>query len=76
MSDNRCLFCDAQIPEGRMICKICEKHYSGDEQMLKEMVKSKKAYNLFDKINDFIDNWLIPVGVIALLIYIIMNLKS
>ena len=31
MTDNRCIFCGAVIPEGRQVCPSCEKNLTGED---------------------------------------------
>lgn len=68
MGTNRCLFCYSEIPEGRMICPICEQHYTGTPEELKKIAEQEKR----NKNATFIlDNWIIPVAclVAILLLY-------
>ena len=70
MSDNRCIFCGEHIPEGSMVCPICEKRYDGDEKLLKDIIKSQKTFKRMDKFNDILNNWIIPLGLLAFFIYL------
>ena len=57
MSDNRCVFCGEQIPEGTQVCPNCVKKNSGIHNETPE-----------EKVNRILDDWVIPIGLIALII--------
>lgn len=41
MSENRCLMCNEIIPEGRMVCPICEQNVINDTYNLKMLARNK-----------------------------------
>lgn len=71
MSDNRCLFCGDQIPEGTMVCPFCQKHYAGDDEDMKKIVKDLKTIEKLDKVDNCLTKvlcWLL-VFTAGLLLY-------
>lgn len=50
--DNRCLYCNEIIPEGRLICPDCEKYYSNKIVCSPEVYPTglkqvKKIHNMY-----------------------------
>ena len=41
MSENRCLICNEIIPEGRMVCPLCEQIVVNDEYNPKVLARNK-----------------------------------
>ena len=41
MSENRCLMCNEIIPEGRMVCPLCEQNVINDEYSPKILARNK-----------------------------------
>ena len=41
MSENRCLMCNEIIPEGRMVCLLCEQNVINDEYNPKILEQNK-----------------------------------
>ena len=41
MSENRCLMCNEIIPEGRMVCPLCEQNVVNDEYNPKVLARNK-----------------------------------
>ena len=41
MSENRCLMCNEIIPEGRMVCPLCEQNVINDEYNPKILARNK-----------------------------------
>ena len=41
MSENRCLMCNEIIPEGRMVCPLCEQNIVNDEYNPKMLARNK-----------------------------------
>jgi len=41
MSENRCLMCNEIIPEGRMVCPLCEHNVVNDEYNPKVLARNK-----------------------------------
>ena len=41
MSENRCLMCNEIIPEGRMVCLLCEQNVINDEYNPKLLARNK-----------------------------------
>lgn len=62
MSDNRCVFCGEIIPEGRQVCPSCEKIQS-------ETTKAER----FDRV---INDWILPVGLVAAIIAIWLIIRG
>ena len=68
MSDNRCVCCGEQIPEGTMICPKCHKEYTGYEKEVNRI--SKRA----ERFNNIMDDWVIPIGLGAVVILWIIGI--
>ena len=60
--DNRCVYCGEIIPEGRQVCPSCEKIQS-------ETTKAER----FDRV---INDWVLPVGLVAVIIAIWLIIRG
>ena len=62
MSDNRCVCCGAQIPEGTQVCPTCEKKANVHKETQEE------------KFERFMENWGYPIGIVvfAIVIYFLI----
>ena len=58
MSDDRCVCCGKKIPEGRQVCPACER-FMDDKGI---MFNPNRP--------DYIDDWAIPIGLVAVVVLI------
>jgi len=56
MSDNRCVCCGAQIPEGSMVCVNCQKSAGVHKETTEE------------KVERVLNDWIAPLGILALIV--------
>lgn len=59
MSDNRCVCCGEQIPEGQQVCEICKKKTYAPHNETRE-----------EKFDSFMNDWVYPIGIVVLIIAI------
>ena len=71
MSDNRCVFCGEQIPEGTMVCSFCRGHYGGDKAMLEDILQAQKQCDKIEKIESVFDKIIVPIIFLLFVIYFI-----
>ena len=64
MSDNRCVCCGEQIPEGTQVCPNCVKKNIGIHNETRE-----------EKVDRILNDWIAPIGLLALIIVIIMLVR-
>ena len=60
--DNRCIYCNEIIPEGRQVCPTCER-------LQTETTKAER----FDRA---MKDWVLPLGLVALIVLAIIFLKG
>ena len=51
MGENHCVICWAVIPEGRLVCPVCERHALQDHPNIKHEQRAKKR-GLFARIKN------------------------
>lgn len=64
MAENRCVACGEIIPEGTQVCQICKAKVEATKP--KEPEKPK-----FD-IEQFMMDWVLPLGMLGIAIYIVV----
>lgn len=64
MAENRCVACGEIIPEGTQVCQICQAKVETEKP--KEPEKPK-----FD-IEQFMMDWVLPLGMLGIVIYIVV----
>ena len=48
MEENRCVVCDAIIPEGIMVCFLCNKNRKDGNSMIEKKVKFNSSKDIFE----------------------------
>ena len=71
MSDNRCVCCGEQIPEGSMVCPNCENKYNHDPEYEKLAEKRERRAEKFQRI---MDDWVIPLALAGVVIFWIVRI--
>ena len=51
MKDNRCVVCGLAIPEGMMVCPICEKYNTDTKNSI--MIETVVNIDTIDKVKEF-----------------------
>ena len=71
MSDNRCVICGEQIPEGSMVCPNCENKYNYEPVIDPEEEKKERRAEAFHRI---MDDWVIPLALAGVVIFWIVRI--
>lgn len=67
MSENRCICCGAQIPEGSQVCPICQREYMKYDG---QVTKDRKRRMIVQYI---MNEWVIPLGLgAAFIVFLIL----
>lgn len=64
MAENRCVACGEIIPEGTHVCQIC--------QAKVEATKPKESEKPKFDIEQFVMDWVLPLGMLGIVIYIVV----
>lgn len=70
MSEDRCICCGSIIPEGQQVCPLCQKEATEKMQVAKW---GKKSMDIFDYL---MKDWIIPLGIGAFIIWVIIEISK
>ena len=73
MNSNRCVCCGQEIPEGTQVCPNCIRKTLGVETYSPEAAKKTIRINKFFEI---MDNWIVPIGICAFFILMIVDIAT